>query len=428
MQKLLFYFLLIGCLASCISTKTNTQTTSDKTATDSVSTKNNSATVTAALSRKMDCLHRVLDNGDSLKVFLELDFGRLVNEKKKSILQTEYEFNYHILQSYTSKEVLESRKIELSEAQIERKNNKFYISFNIVKKTIISAVVLVDIVDIKDPNKKVYDFPVVYTAPKIRDKYALFDAQGDVPYFTDYLLVGDTIQVKDVNAHKMPLKAHYFKHGFNPANPPMATVDKLPVKALQPDSIFQVQTHTPLSFDKKGLYIFYQDSTQYYGLSFVVSDLKYPKLSRVTDVVEPLIYITTGEEMQVLKTTSETKKEFDKLWLKWMSGNVGLAKNLIREYFRRVKYANDYFTTFKEGWKTDKGMIYMIYGGPNRVVRTNDAEHWFYTQTSTFSEIKFSFLKKPNQFTDNHYELYRFPEYEQVWYPIIELWRTGKIQ
>jgi GWxTD domain-containing protein len=139
------------------------------------------------------------------------------------------------------------------------------------------------------------------------------------------------------------------------------------------------------------------------------------------------VYITTKGELSKLRTSSEKKKDLDRLWLELMSGNIKVAKRSIREYYRRVKLANKFFTTYKPGWKTDKGMVFIVFGNPSRVVRTQNKEMWTYAQNASFSDIHFTFLRTPNQFVDNHYNLVRYPEYEQVWYPKIEQWREGKI-
>lgn len=39
------------------------------------------------------------------------------------------------------------------------------------------------------------------------------------------------------------------------------------------------------------------------------------------------------------------------------------------EYFRRVRYANANFSLFQEGWKTDRGMIYILFGPPTEIIR-----------------------------------------------------------
>ena len=87
----------------------------------------------------------------------------------------------------------------------------------------------------------------------------------------------------------------------------------------------------------------------------------------------------------------------------------------------------NFLQTYKEGWKTDKGMIYLVLGPPSRIQRNGLREVWLYSQSANFSEIIFTFYRKPNQFSEDHYELVRYPEYGAYWYPFVEAWRTGSV-
>ena len=44
---------------------------------------------------------------------------------------------------------------------------------------------------------------------------------------------------------------------------------------------------------------------------------------------------------------------------------------LMDEYYRRVSYANENFDGWKDGWETDRGMIYILFGPPDQIERTN---------------------------------------------------------
>ena len=59
-------------------------------------------------------------------------------------------------------------------------------------------------------------------------------------------------------------------------------------------------------------------------------------------------------------------------------GNIDKARELIRIYYTRILYSNYYFTSYKEGWRTERGMIYTIYGPPDKVYKTSDGESWGY--------------------------------------------------
>ncbi len=41
----------------------------------------------------------------------------------------------------------------------------------------------------------------------------------------------------------------------------------------------------------------------------------------------------------------------------------------MEEYFARVDYANEKFKTHREGWKTDMGMVFIIFGVPDNIDR-----------------------------------------------------------
>ena len=39
------------------------------------------------------------------------------------------------------------------------------------------------------------------------------------------------------------------------------------------------------------------------------------------------------------------------------------------EYYRRVVFANENFSHYIEGWRTDRGMVFIILGAPNNIDR-----------------------------------------------------------
>ncbi len=426
MKNIILYLILLVLLNACFSVNP-TQTGSTQNPTTATSPTN---FINAA---PLQAQKEVLDHGDSLRVFLAIEIPRL--DKTKDLSQTvaqEITINYGLLADYTSREFLLTSSVKLNPNKIQKIEEKYYTYFDVLKRPNISEVMIMEVIDGKTNQKYQTDFIVNYTSTKIRERYTLAEKNGGVPLFTNYVLDTDTIQVFNITRSKDPLVVRYYKQGFQPALPPMSTkTDAGLPKILASDSSFVITANTPLHLPQKGLYLVQKDTSDYYGLSLFVSDLKYPKLSRLTDVIQPLVYITTPDELSQLRKTQnfeETKKELDKMWLRWVSGNISVAKQMIKVYFQRVKLANTYFTTYKEGWKTDMGMIFIIYGRPSRVIRNNDKELWVYTQSASFSEMNFTFLRRPNQFSDKDFVLVRYPDYEAVWFPIIEQWREGKIQ
>ncbi|MPN51542.1 hypothetical protein SDC9_199190 [bioreactor metagenome] len=85
--------------------------------------------------------------------------------------------------------------------------------------------------------------------------------------------------------------------------------------------------------------------------------------------------------------------------------------------------ANRLFTSYTEGWQTDRGMIYIVFGPPNIVYRSDDTESWIYGEENNFFSITFTFNKVKNIFCDNDYILQRAPVYKDNWFRAVDIWR-----
>ncbi|NIA22828.1 MAG: GWxTD domain-containing protein [Proteobacteria bacterium] len=104
--------------------------------------------------------------------------------------------------------------------------------------------------------------------------------------------------------------------------------------------------------------------------------------------VNELVYISTPSEIRKLKNAPESKR--DSLWsVFWKKRDPvpTTEKNEAEiEYFKRVEYANKKFTSYKPGWKTDRGMIYIKYGPPDDIesfpynIDSEPYEIWYYSE------------------------------------------------
>lgn len=87
--------------------------------------------------------------------------------------------------------------------------------------------------------------------------------------------------------------------------------------------------------------------------------------------IEVLRYIASKEEMKELQEAPEEEKHdaFIQFWAERDPTPGTEANELMEEYYRRIKYANDHFSGFKAGWKTDMGMVYVKLGPPDNIER-----------------------------------------------------------
>ena len=113
-------------------------------------------------------------------------------------------------------------------------------------------------------------------------------------------------------------------------------------------------------------------------------------------------YISTKDERNTFKKLDLTgKRQFlIEFWAK-RDPNVNTKKNEFRDlYLSRVKYANEQFKGFRDGWKTDRGRILLIYGEPDEIDRspfsseTKPYQIWKYY--SLQGGVEFIFVDKRN--------------------------------
>ena len=81
------------------------------------------------------------------------------------------------------------------------------------------------------------------------------------------------------------------------------------------------------------------------------------------------------------------------------------------------------FSSDREGWKTDRGMIYIVFGPPNSVFRKELKETWVYGNVESNLAVTFDFFRIQSPFTDNDYWLNRSTSYGQSWNNAVEIWR-----
>ncbi len=88
--------------------------------------------------------------------------------------------------------------------------------------------------------------------------------------------------------------------------------------------------------------------------------------------IDQLRYIAKDKELDRIKdalTEEERQKLFLEFWKK-RDPNPNTTRNeKMEEYYGRVEYANKHFKHYTEGWRTDMGMVFIIFGSPSNVDR-----------------------------------------------------------
>ncbi len=112
-------------------------------------------------------------------------------------------------------------------------------------------------------------------------------------------------------------------------------------------------------------------------------------ISDLDKAVDQLIYIARDTELLYVReatTEEEKRKRFLEFWAKRDPDPQTPRNELMEEYYSRVAFANQNYSHYLEGWRTDMGMIFIRFGTPDNIERhpfeynVKPYEIWYYYQ------------------------------------------------
>lgn len=227
------------------------------------------------------------------------------------------------------------------------------------------------------------------------------------------------------NSRRNNLNVRYVATDRKPAWPPHILQPSVHPRVIE-DSSFAILSTAAAEFPREGIYIITTNAPDGKGLMLMKFHPDYPRITTPGLLVETLRYITKNEEYGKMTSAADKKMEVDEFWLK-RAGSFERAKALIREYYTRVEFANLHFASFKEGWKTDRGMIYIIYGPPDNIYLDGGSESWIYDATINEPVQRFDFTREEHPFSARNYVLARHPALENGWNIAVHRWRSGRV-
>lgn len=84
----------------------------------------------------------------------------------------------------------------------------------------------------------------------------------------------------------------------------------------------------------------------------------------------PVSYIITSEERSAflhLETNEERENFIENFWQRRNPDPESAENTYKEEYYRRIAYTNEHYSSGIPGWKTDRGRIYIMWGKPDEV-------------------------------------------------------------
>ncbi len=219
------------------------------------------------------------------------------------------------------------------------------------------------------------------------------------------------------------MKAFTFTKDYRTASPPF--LENKEASEITADSVFNINFKSGIGIipmKSFGHYYFFNKNDTTDGFSTYNFHKGFPYITTHESMLAPIRYLVSNSEYDALKKQQDLRSAIDRFWVS-IAGDAARAKQLVSRYYQNVQYSNIYFTSYKEGWKTDRGMIYTIFGPPEIVFFYEGKETWHYKDKWRMMEIQFDFVHQEHEFTNNHYILIRKPEHRNPWYLGVENWR-----
>lgn len=365
-------------------------------------------------------------NEDSSRIDFQIDRSQLLYMKGSSDkkFKATVEIEYHLLDN--TRNILDSGRVMI--VDLKMANDKGLIRSSIVvyrpQRSDVDHIELF----FRDVNRR-FETKVISQfhgdSPNSRQFFEWRKTNGDLQ-FGNYLTDTGDFRISYLPKDTL-LLVRYYNREFPIAIPPYARLSDESFD-FTPDSIFLISTLDTLQLNETGIYHFQLDTSQNLGFTLFRFEEGFPNVLNSRQLIHPMRYITTKKEfarMQKPSTADSAKREVDAFWLD-AAGSIERGQELVANYFGRVEMANRNFSSYIEGWKTDRGVMYIIYGPPTEVYRSAEGETWVYGDRNSVLSYTFNFVKVNNPFSENDYALNRLSEYRYGWGQAVGAWRNGR--
>lgn len=347
-------------------------------------------------------------------------------ESKNSLFQSKINIKYSVFEE-NNKTPIDTGSVMIFDKVVDVKNEHvvgyFEIDFPFQKKGHIKL-------EARDENRgrSVKFFHHIDKLNDFNEQFFLLKDSSNNVIHDNYISSENDITIVSYFNAKKSLSASHNSTYFPLAKPPFSKESK-PVFKYKTSSAKVLSKNSASSFNYKlpgfGIIHFQLDTNSKNGFTLFQFHDHFPKIKTTEEMIHPIRFICTKEEFQKIRNSADSKQAIDDFWLK--KGNTSdISRELIKKYYSRVEKANVYFSSHKEGWKTDRGMISIIFGPPKLVRKTSNSIVWSYGDENNMNSITFTFERINNPFSNNDYQLTRNYNLKTPWYRAVDAWRNGK--
>lgn len=247
------------------------------------------------------------------------------------------------------------------------------------------------------------------------------------PKFMRFFLPGERFNVRYRDRSIDSIYVKYFRIESELPRPPITATSDYTMQ-FTPDTsfIFPLVDTANYNLRREGIYQIQVDPERDEGLTLLNFGGSFPEVKTPDELMEPLFYLTTLAEYRDLRKKPNRKLAVDDFWLK-TGNNMEKSRELLRIYYNRVVYSNLYFTSNKEGWKTDQGMIFILFGPPNRIQMNGNGESWYYFAKRKSKAVEFRFNRQHDTFSIQNLVWSKSTDSQMYWNEAVRSWKNGKV-
>ncbi|MGE0088895.1 MAG: GWxTD domain-containing protein [Bacteroidales bacterium] len=367
-------------------------------------------------------------NDDSSTIYIRIRQQELLfnqaNEENK--LQASININYLLYEIIDNQQFIDSGYVFQN---LEKQPSEYFI-FEIPVPTKKQRNYLIEI-EVSDQNRntsRILFETISRTEQLNQQDFVITDSATNEIFFEPYINPNKPFKIKHYNQKFDSLFVSFYKQDFItplPPNDQRIIIDSLRI----PDTIFicYPDSINYEAFIQEGNYVLNPSKNPENGFLLQNYGISFPNVVTPCQLIEPLIYITSIGNCNDDSTNGRTTKLMvDNFWLS-KAKNANRSRELIKIFYTRVMYANKFFTSYKPGWQTDRGIIYIVYGPPDYLYKSAKEERWIYSPRDMGPGVVFNFEKTNHNLTTNHFVLNRAKQKITGWDENVKMWNSGEV-
>ncbi len=367
--------------------------------------------------------HTLLHENDSITLLIvETDMNKLKYKKKDNSdkLIAKYKIEFQIYPDITSNSVADSNSVYFEDSVYFAANRRQTHQVKMELPSGQTHFVNIQMTDLHS-GKRYNRFHEIAKNSEDALNYLTKNASGNIHY-PDYKRFYDRYRFSYRDNLKIGLIALRFDiEKARLASPPFADPSQ-PDSGFQADDTLFLEQGILNTQNRRGFYLIRRKNSNHGGKGFLLLNEDFPKPAGNNSFIAPLRYITTNREFMKMRYAPDKLMAKKSFWQD-ATNDFDRAYERMNEYDRRIILANTYFSSYKEGWKTDRGMIFIIFGKPTSILKYEEQEKWIYNEEQG-RQLTFVFKKQASPFAVSDYFLERKESYRIPWYQQVETWKN----